>query len=119
MCPSPDYWKRENNFNDNIYNHSPLLVSGNFQVIDNSKKEQISPCSQKYDEFSFKEKSSNNINDVNYSNSKPFKVKIINNTISENNIDPINININQIKNKNVYMVKTKSNNNFNNSNQYI
>ena len=115
-APSPDYGKREKNLNDNIYNHSPLLVSGNFQVMDNSKKEQISPYSQKYDEFSFKEKSSNNINDVNYSNSKPIKVKIINNTTSENNIDSINNNINQIKNKNVYMKKTKSNNNFNSSN---
>ena len=119
-APSPDYGKREKKLNENaysdIYNHSPLLVSGTFKVLDNSKKEQISPYTQKYDEFSFKEKLSNNINDVNFSNSKPIKVKIINSNDSNQNVIVNNTsNINKGKMKNVYMKKTKSNNNFNNN----
>ena len=118
-APSPDYGKREKNLNENIYsdiyNHSPLLVSGNFKVLDNNKKEQISPYAQKYDEFSFKEKITNNINEVNYSNSKPIKVKIINSNDSNPNVINNTNDINKGRNKNVYMKKTKSNNNFNNN----
>ena len=123
-APSPDYGKREKNLNENIlydkYNHSPLLASGNFKVLDNSKKEQISPYTQKYDEFSFKEKISSNVNDVNYSNSKPIKVKIINSNDSNPNVIINNDNnLNKGKIKNVYMKKTKSNNTFNNNNNDI
>ena len=120
-APSP-YGKREKNLDENlysdIYNHSPLLVSGNFNVIDNNtKKEQVSPYTQKYDEFSFKEKVTNiNNNVVNYSNSKPIKVKIINS--NDNNTNSINNNSknNTSKNKNVYMKKTKTAGNMNSNN---
>ena len=125
-APSPDYGKRDKNLNDNIYsdiyNHSPLLVSGTFKVVDNIKKEQISPYIQKYDEFSFKEKiisNNNNTNEINYSNSKPIKVKIINN-IDNNNVNSFNNNKNNTKIKTIYMKKTKTTNNIhNNNNIYI
>ena len=112
-APSPGYGRRDKILNSDMNNNSPLLASGNFKNIDNSKKEQISP--QKYDEFSFKEKINNNINDINYSNSKPIKVKIINNIFNENNPNPNN-NINKGKIKSIYMKKTKSSNTFNNNN---
>ncbi len=124
-APSP-YGKREKNFDENlysdIYNHSPLLISGNFNVIDNntdnnSKKEQISPYTQKYDEFSFKEKVINiNNNVVNYSNSKPIKVKIINSNDNNTNSNNNNSKKYNSKNKNVYMKKTKTVGNINSNN---
>ena len=120
-APSPDYGKREKNINDNLYsdisNHSPLLVSGTFKAVDNIRKEQISPYSQKYDEFSFKEKinnNNNNINEINYSNTKPIKVKIINN--DNNNTTSSNNNKNNSKIKTIYMKKTKTTNNVQNNN---
>ena len=120
-APSPDYGRRDKNISDilnsDYYNQSPLLESNNFKVFDITNKEQISP-NHKYDEFSFKETNSNNVNDVNYSNSKPIKVKIINNS---NDNEPILINDNSNKGemKNIYMKKTKTCGNFNNSNNLL
>ena len=112
-APSPDYGKRGKNLDDNllsnIYNHSPLLVSGNFKVIDNEKREQQNPYSPKYDEFSFKQKLNSDVNDENYITSKPIKVKIINE--SNSNISNNNNNI-----KSIYMKKAKTNNKLNNAN---
>ena len=115
-APSPDYGKRDKNPDDNllsnIYNHSPLLVSGNFKVVDNEKKEQQNPYSPKYDEFSFKLKLNNNANDENYTTSKPVKVKIIN----ENSNNTLSIsNKNDNSKKNIYMKKAKTNNKLNNA----
>ena len=115
-APSPDYGKRGKILDENLisdsYNHSPLLVSGTFKVINNEKKEQINPYSPKYDEFSFKTKLNTDVNDVNYNTSKPIKVKIINadeiNNIS--NTDKTNTKI-----KIVYMKKTKTNSKLNNT----
>ena len=116
-APSPDYGKRGKILDENLisdsYNHSPLLVSGTFKVINNEKIEQINPYSPKYDEFSFKTKLNTDVNDVNYNTSKPIKVKIINadeiNNIS--NTDKTNTKI-----KIVYMKKTKTNSKLNNTN---
>ena len=111
-APSPDYGKREKNIEENllssdIYNNSSLLVSGNFNDINNDKKEQIKSTPSNYDEFSFKEKlNANKVNDDNYDYSKPIKVKIINNS----NYNSIN-NDNNIKN--VYMKKSRNNNKLN------
>ena len=116
-APSPDYGKRGKNLDENLisdsYNHSPLLVSGNFNVINNEKKEQINPYSPKYDEFSFKTKLNTDVNDVNYNTSKPIKVKIINADETNNisNTDKANVKI-----KSVYMKKTKTNSKLNNIN---
>ena len=110
-APSPDYGKRGKNPDDNllsnIYNHSPLLVSGNFKVIDNEKNEQQNPYSPKYEEFSFTKKLNNDVNDENYITSKPIKVRIINESDS-NTLNNINKNENNIKN--IYMKKAKTNN---------
>ena len=111
-APSPDYGKREKNIEENllssdIYNNSSLLVSGNFNDINNDKKEQIKSTPSNYDEFSFKEKlNANKVNDDNYDYSKPIKVKIINNS----NHNSIN---NDSNIKNVYMKKSRNNNKLN------
>jgi len=114
-APSPDYGRRGKNLDDNllsnIYNHSPLLISGNFKVIDNEKKEQQNPYSPKYEEFSFKQKLNSDANDENYTTSKPVKVKIINEN-NNNNLNNNNKNDGSIKN--IYMKKTKTNNKLNN-----
>ena len=116
-APSPDYGKRGKNPDDNllsnIYNHSPLLISGNFKVNDNEKKEQQNPYSPKYDEFSFKQKLNNDVNDENYTTSKPVKVKIINES-SNNTLNKSNKNDSSIKS--IYMKKAKTNIKLNNSN---
>ena len=116
-APSPDYGKRGKNYDENLisdsYNHSPLLVSGNFKVINNEKKELSNPYSPKYDEFSFKTKLNTDVNDVNYDTSKPIKVKIINSN-ETNNIS--NTDKNNAKIKSIYMKKTKTNSKLNNAN---
>ena len=120
-APSPDYGRRDKNISDilnsDYYNQSPLLASDTYKVFDITKKEQTSP-SHKYDEFSFKEANNNNVNDVNYSNSKPIKVKIINNSTDN---EPILINdiTNKGEMKNIYMKKTKTCGNFNNNNNNL
>ncbi len=100
-APSP-YGKREKKMDDNLLSDIyQTSVYTNYNVSDNSKKEETNPLSQ-----------SNNDSNFDNSYGKVVKVKIINDT-SNDNANPNQNQYNGIINKKIYMKKTKTCNNFN------